>query len=273
MGDPKVKLRIYLTVLVVIMTVGTAGFIMLENLSVADAFYFSIVTVATVGYGDIHPSTPIGKLLAIILIIGGVGTFLGVVASATDMLMNRRENRLRMQKLNMVLGLFFGEMGTRLLESFSGFDTTLEQAREHLLITAKWAERDFARAKKRIQSNGFVIDIHQGNLEDLNRFLNQEQQFLLRLLENPVLLEHEALADLLRAIVHLREEFMNRPALDSLPATDYAHLSKDIKRAYGLLIPLWLDYMSHVKTSYPYLFHLALRRNPFDPDASVIVKS
>ena len=63
------------------------------------------------GYGDIHPASALGKLLAIVLIVGGVGTFLGVVANASEILINRREQRLRQKKTNMVIGLFFTERG------------------------------------------------------------------------------------------------------------------------------------------------------------------
>ena len=57
-----------------------------------------------------------------------------------------------------------------------------------------------------------------------------------------------------------------------MPDTDYKHLSGDIKRAYTLLIHEWLDYMKHLKDNYPYLFSLAMRTNPFDRDASPIVR-
>jgi len=39
-----------------------------------------------------------------------------------------------------------------------------------------------------------------------------------------------------------------------------------------LLVHQWLDYMKHLKDNYPYLFSLAMRANPFDQDASPIVK-
>ena len=45
-----------------------------------------------------------------------------------------------------------------------------------------------------------------------------------------------------------------------------------MKRAYVLLIREWLDYMSHLRTDYPYLYSLAVRTNPFDPEASPEVK-
>ena len=80
MNNLGLRLRMYLIILVIIITVGTFGFMAAEGLTIADAFYFSIVTVATVGYGDISPVTAAGKILSVFLIITGVGTFLGVVA-------------------------------------------------------------------------------------------------------------------------------------------------------------------------------------------------
>jgi hypothetical protein len=41
---------------------------------------------------------------------------------------------------------------------------------------------------------------------------------------------------------------------------------------YGLLVIEWLKYMQHLKQQYPYLFSLAMRTNPFDANASAIVR-
>jgi hypothetical protein len=43
------------------------------------------------------------------------------------------------------------------------------------------------------------------------------------------------------------------------------------RRVYSQLIPEWMKYMEYLKVHYPYLFSLALRKNPFDPAASVVV--
>ena len=96
----KFRLRLYLAVFTVLLSVGIIGFMFFENMSFMNAIYFSIVTMATVGYGDIHPQTEIGKILALIIIIGGVGTFLGVIASITDLFVNRREEAIRQQKVD-----------------------------------------------------------------------------------------------------------------------------------------------------------------------------
>jgi len=73
-------------------------------------------------------------------------------------------------------------------------------------------------------------------------------------------------------LAHLAEEMMARENLTSLPLTDCAHLSGDLNRVYHLLIMEWLTYMQYLKHNYPYLFSLAMRKNPFDRNASVVVQ-
>lgn len=63
------RLRVFLPLTFTVLVVGTLGFALTEELSPGDALYFSLVTAATVGYGDIHPATPAGKVLAIVLIV------------------------------------------------------------------------------------------------------------------------------------------------------------------------------------------------------------
>ncbi len=63
----------------------------LENLSLIDAFYYNIVTMSTVGYGDIHPTQVSTRLLAVFIIILGGGTFIGFIANATEMLLMQRD--------------------------------------------------------------------------------------------------------------------------------------------------------------------------------------
>jgi hypothetical protein len=73
-------------------------------------------------------------------------------------------------------------------------------------------------------------------------------------------------------IFRLAEELVQRKNFKGLPNTEYQHLAGDMKRVYGLLISEWLAYMEHLKSKYPYLFSLAIRMNPFDPDASPEVR-
>lgn len=272
MDHIRVRLRILLITFLILLILGILGFMAAEKTSLTDAVYFTIVTVATVGYGDIHPTTGPGKVLAIFLIVLGVGTFLGIIANATEMMLSRRERHSRMEKLNMVIGVFFTEAGTRLLTIFSNHDPDLEKIREDLVVTDNWTDEDFLRVHQHLKQFDYSVDARKMDLEDLRGFLLSKRDFLVRLFENPMLLEHGSFAELLRAVLHLTEELASRGELSGLPGSDLEHLAGDIKRAYGRLVDEWLDYMKHLKDSFPYLFSLAMRTNPFDREASPIVR-
>jgi len=106
----------------------------------------------------------------------------------------------------------------------------------------------------------------------LREFLIKKREFLLTLLENPNLLEHESFTNLLWAIFHFTEELLYRRDLKNLTDKDREHLRGDINRVYGLIIFEWLNYMKHLSADYPYLFSLAMRTNPFDANASIEIK-
>ncbi|MFH1415663.1 MAG: hypothetical protein ABIH89_06230 [Elusimicrobiota bacterium] len=177
-----------------------------------------------------------------------------------------------MEKLNMIIGAFFSEAGTELISYFSDINTELHKIKDCLIVTNEWSAKEFLKIHKQLKECEYNIDIKGADLEKLRRFLLGKRGFFIRLLENPILLEHERFTDLLWAVFHLTEELAHRKDLGQLPDTDYKHLEGDIKRVYGLLMRQWLDYMGHLKNSYPYLFSLAMRTNPFDNAASVVVK-
>src|SRR4030067_1554729 len=195
-----------------------------------------------------------------------------LVTMIIDQLLSRREKRSLLNKLNMVIGAFFSEVGTHLLKLFNQFDSYNDQIRKDLTENNDWSNKAFSNMNKRLKDYNHHIESQKGDLLALRVFLQGKREFLLALLENPNLLEHEAFTELLWAVFHLTEELSFREDLRQLPDTDYNHLSVDIQRAYHLLIVEWLAYMRHLRDSYPYLFSLAVRMNPFNPNASAVVK-
>ncbi len=196
-----------------------------------------------------------------------------LVTLVIHQLLNTRQKRAVLEKLNMIIGAFYSEVGTRLLTYLSDFDPKLAEIRQDLVVSGDWSDQKFATVHKHLRNYSYSVEIKKVDLEHLRSYLVKERDFLLRLLENPNLLEHESFTQLLWAVFHLTEELTYREDVKSLPDTDYEHLAGDIKRAYTLLVHAWLDYMKHLKDNYPYLFSLAMRTNPFDQSASPIVKS
>lgn len=184
-----------------------------------------------------------------------------------------REKKAMLKKLNMVIGAFFSEVGIKLIPSFAKFDHKSDEIKEDLSRMKNWTDADFKKASDLIDNYRFRIDSNLGDLESLRDFLSRKRNFLLGLLENPNLLEHETFTELLWAVFHLTEELEYRSDLNSLPHSDLEHISGDIKRVYVLLLNRWVDYVMHLKHNYPYLYSLAVRTNPLDEQASPIVGS
>jgi hypothetical protein len=182
-----------------------------------------------------------------------------------------RSKQNMLSKLNMVVGAFFSEVGTGLMKMLAASDSGVEGARETLHVSAEWSVKQFKAAARAWTCRPHELSARAEQLKALDEFLRARVDFLLRLLENPNLLEHDRFTDLLWAVFHLGEELRCRPGFDALPANDLAHLAGDMKRAYGLLAVEWLAYLRHLKRDYPYLFSLAVRTNPFNPQATAIV--
>jgi hypothetical protein len=186
--------------------------------------------------------------------------------------MTVREKQALLKKLNMVIGVFFGEVGALLLKRLYAFQPEDETIRKRLLFKHEWSGQHFISESKTFKEFNYHLDINIELLKELKVFLLDQRVFLLRLLENPSLLEHDSFTDLLWAVFHLTDELACRETLTGLPANDLAHLAVDMKRALALLISEWLVYLKHLKEDYPYLFSLEVRKNPFDPEASAIIR-
>ena len=75
------KLYFSVVLIFIIICIGVIGFIVIEHYNFLDAFYMTIITVATVGFQEVHPLDDQGKLFTAFLIITSFGTFAYAVTS------------------------------------------------------------------------------------------------------------------------------------------------------------------------------------------------
>lgn len=73
---------IFILVATLLLT-GTIFYSRVEGWSVLDSLYFSVITLTTVGYGDLHPTTPFSKLFTIIYILIGIGALVAFASKLT----------------------------------------------------------------------------------------------------------------------------------------------------------------------------------------------
>jgi len=82
MNPFKEALRI-LILLAIILLVGVTGYHVIEGWSFVDALYMTVITLATVGYGETHPLSTVGRIFTIFLILGGMGIILYGISEMT----------------------------------------------------------------------------------------------------------------------------------------------------------------------------------------------
>jgi hypothetical protein len=189
-----------------------------------------------------------------------------------DQMLESRERQKRMEKLNMVIGIFFSRAGSPLLSMLARADPCSGTLRDQVALKTDWTAEKFQQVHAGLGQWKCSIDVSQVDLVAMREFLVGNEDFLLRIVENPMVFEHESFTDLIFAVTHLTAELNARSDLLHLPPTDMAHLKGDMERAYLRLVPEWLKYMEYLQRSYPYLFSLAMRQNPFDATAKVVVE-
>lgn len=87
--------RVLVLAALTVIAIGTVAYVLIEGWSVLEALYFCVVTLATVGYGDLHPTTDLGRLFTIGYIIIGVG----IIAAFISQLAKHRQIARRLERV------------------------------------------------------------------------------------------------------------------------------------------------------------------------------
>lgn len=81
--DLRERLRLALLLLVFILLAGTAGYMFIESWTVLDSLYMTVITLASVGFMEVHELSNNGRVFTIFLILVGLGTLLYVISTVT----------------------------------------------------------------------------------------------------------------------------------------------------------------------------------------------
>lgn len=87
-GGIPANLKTSIALLLLIIVIGTTGFYFIEKVDIITSLYWTIVTVTTIGYGDVVPKTIVGKIFSIIIMVSGVSialyTFTALMAFSME---------------------------------------------------------------------------------------------------------------------------------------------------------------------------------------------
>lgn len=127
MTHPLRRFRLPAILLAVVVAYGVAGYTLIEHWSVFDAFYMTVTTIATVGYGEVHPLSTAGRGFTMTLIVSGVATMLYAFGTFAEVLSEghiaeygrhrRLERKVAAMKDHFIL-CGYGRIGTQIAIEF-----------------------------------------------------------------------------------------------------------------------------------------------------------
>jgi voltage-gated potassium channel len=173
------RLLTILVLLVLVIGIGTLGYVLIERWSAFDALYMTVITVASVGFGEVHPLSTTGRAFTMGLIVVGLGTVAYGLSAITAFwvegnLLHLWENRKMERRINAlrdhVVVCGGGETGRRiahellstrtpfiLIDSDPGQEMALQKlGREVAYIIGDATDADVLRAARVDAARGLI---------------------------------------------------------------------------------------------------------------------
>lgn len=176
-----IRLKFSIAILLLVVIGGTFGFWFFEDnvTTLLDSFFFTLVTVTTIGYGNITPQAVAGKILDIAVILLGVGAALATIQSAFEVILRKRIRevlRLPKGKIDqkdhfIVCG--YGKVGKAIVKR-------LQQENAKFIVI----ENDLSRVKELVHLDIPVIEGDSRQEEVLERAGARTAKFLLATMDD-----------------------------------------------------------------------------------------
>jgi len=96
--DPLLRLRLALLVGLLLLGVGTLGYVGIEHMRFLDALFMTVITLSSVGYGEVKPLDTAGEIFTIGLILVGLGTAAWLFTTVLETLTSEQTQRVLAQK-------------------------------------------------------------------------------------------------------------------------------------------------------------------------------
>lgn len=236
MEDLQRQLRIAIFAFLIIVPIGTIGFMWLEGWSFVDSLYVTVITLSTIGYGDLTPEDPYGRLFTIVLAVSGLSAFAFAGQAfiqffTSPILRTVRQRRLTQRKVDKLSNHYI----------ICGMGEMVDRTVEYLLQGAN-ARRDSIREQQYRPIDNFfdrlLGDDEDGHALWLRRPIKKLSHTLINMFQT-----QSTILDILVVITHdenYAQQLRNNDLLviKGDPTIDDVLIDAGIKRAQAMMIML-----------------------------------
>lgn len=224
---------------------------------------FLTVLLFAIYYFLFHNSRDI--FTSIVMNIASIPLNMLVTGYIFNEILNKREKAKIEKEINMLIGIFFNEVGTEVLRMFVNADDCIDDIRDKCIIKRDFDKKDYENLMEIFLNNNFCARIDGIDLFNLKMILNEKSNIIIDLISNTILKEKEGFTDAVISVLHLRDELNTRFYLNKIEYEyEKKHLEEDINISYRLIAVRWVNYIEHLGAYYPQLFTKALISSPFD---------
>jgi len=185
-----------------------------------------------------------------------------IVTFVINRFLNIIEQQKKNKKINVIISTFFTEVGMQIMTAMSEFNRNHAEL-SNIIKTNDLNKNNQKQVRSLVKSYKYEMYADPEKLIELAELLAKRKSFMLSLLENSNLLEHDSFTDMIWAVFHVADELQNRGDLRILPDADIKHISNDLRRAYPALINEWIGYIVYLRDEYPFLYEAAKKRSPY----------
>lgn len=131
--DPVRRLQLSLLVLVVLNVIGTVMYMLIEGWNAGEAFYMTVITLSTVGFGEVRDLSPAGRIFTVVLVYLGIGTATTALTNAAALALGpllwgtikeRRMKKMIDELSNHYIVCGYGRMGRQIVRDLRERDET-----------------------------------------------------------------------------------------------------------------------------------------------------
>ena len=114
--------------------------------NLGNALWWAVITVTTVGYGDYTPITPLGRVIAVVLMFSGIGIVVTIVTLLSQRRLQHTESMLKIKLKTEVRPKLLGdETKTAIKDEIDGIEKMTEEDFDRLLVMIKGLRRTGTR--------------------------------------------------------------------------------------------------------------------------------